>query len=253
MKIVLAVLVTLYFNNHLLKGQVSDNETSGMYAIKKTSQRVVIDGVLDDESWEKAGEVRLNYFYRDGMPTSGPATTCKMLWDDEYIYASFFAKDQFLTATEKKRDGAPFEDDCGELFLTPLPVQDRMHFGFEVNLYKASNDFIFIYDYYPGSFASIKSYNPDFEVAFTMDGTLNDNSDIDKGWSMEMAIPLNLFFLVGPFSEVKAGTKWMFQLLRQNRDELTVGNRTSCTLFPCKDPVGDVHSPSSMGLLVFEE
>ena len=41
----------------------------------------------------------------------------------------------------------------------------------------------------------------------TVDGTINDNSDTDKGWKMEIAIPLILFDGVGKDSPVKAGNQ----------------------------------------------
>lgn len=222
-----------------------------VYQLKKTGLPVAIDGVLNDEAWEATEEVELNNFYSEEEIDARQKTTCKMLWDEEMIYVSYRSEDKYLTARETKRDGTPFFDDCGEIFIYPLPVADKMHFGFEVNLYKAANDFIFIYDYYPGSFASIKSYNPDYQVAVKWEGTLNDNSDIDTGWTMEMAIPIRLFYKVGPYAQVSPGVRWMFNLLKQDRNDLTGERRISATLFPCEKPLGDVHSPSAFGLLEF--
>ncbi|UXX78116.1 carbohydrate-binding family 9-like protein [Reichenbachiella carrageenanivorans] len=222
-----------------------------VYQLKKTTQSVAIDGVLNDDAWLTTEWVHLNNFYSTETIDARQKTTCKMLWDDEMIYVSYRSEDKYLTARETKRDGTPFLDDCGEIFIYPLPVADKMHFGFEVNLYKAANDFIFIYDYYPGSFASVKSYNPDYQVAVKWEGTLNDNSDIDTGWTMEMAIPIRLFYMVGPYAQVEPGVRWMFNLLKQDRNDITGERRISATLFPCEEPLGDVHSPSAFGLLEF--
>jgi len=47
-------------------------------------------------------------------------------------------------------------------------------------------------------------------VEVGIDGTLNDNSDLDVGWTMEMAIPLKLFRGMDKFSPVMEGNKWAY-------------------------------------------
>lgn len=170
-----------------------------------------------------------------------------MLWDDESIYLFYESADKFLTATEKKKDGTPFLDDCAEIFLIPVPNSLNMHFCFEINLYEAKNDIVYI----NSKDAVIKAYNPDYEVRVTTDGTINDNSDIDKGWTMEMAIPIEAFRGATGLYPVKNGIQWAFLALRQERNQLKQGRRCMSSIYPIYDIEKDVHQPNMFGLLQF--
>jgi len=174
-----------------------------------------------------------------------------MLWDDENLYVSFECEDQYITARETARDGKPFFDDCAEIFLIPVADSLDVHYGFEINLYKASNDFIFLNNFYHGQNASVKSYNPEFQIEVFVDGTINDNSDLDKGWTMEMAIPINLFRGMDKFSPVREGNKWAFLAIRQERNEVEGNRRVTSTIFPIYDFSKDVHQPNCFGLMEF--
>ena len=174
-----------------------------------------------------------------------------MLWDEENLYVFFTCQDQFITAREKTRDGQPYFDDCAEIFLIPSTEKIAMHLGYEVNLYKTSNDFVFLNDILKNEPLVVKSFNPDFQVAVTIDGTINDNSDIDKGWTMEMAIPLTNFHINGPISPVKEGVKWAFLALRQDRNDADGNRRSTSTLFPLSPESPNVHDPKTFGHLQF--
>ena len=185
-----------------------------VFKVSRTDTPMVIDGKLSEAAWQKTEARSLDYFYELQKPTDQQNTLFRMLWDEENLYVFFACEDQFLTASETKRDGRPYLDDCAEIFLIPAPDSLDMHFGLELNLYKASNDFIYLANIYQGKKGSVYSYNPDFKVEVTFDGTMNDNSDIDVGWTMEFAIPLKLFKGMDKFSPVQAGNQWAFLALR---------------------------------------
>ena len=224
-----------------------------VFKASKASSPISIDGVLDEEAWLKTESRSLDYFYRVEKPTDQQHTVFRMLWDEENLYVFFACEDQYITARETKRDGQPYLDDCAEIFLIPAPDSCNMHYGFELNLYKASNDFIYINNFYQGERASVYSYDPDFEVEVTVDGTINDNSDLDKGWTMEMAIPIKLFRGSDRYSKVKTGNQWGFLAIRQERNEVEGRRRITSTIFPIYDIEKDVHQPNRFGLLEFVE
>jgi len=143
-------------------------------------------------------------------------------------------------------------DDCAELFLIPAPDSVPMHYGFEFNLYKASNDFIHLENIYQGKRGSVYSFNPEFKVEVTTSGTLNDNSDRDEGWTMEFAIPLKLFKGMDRFSPVKPGNRWAFLASRQERNDEEPGRRVCSTIFPVYG-IENVHRGKYFGLLEFVE
>lgn len=211
---------------------------------------IVVDGKLTEASWDATEAYTLDYFYHKEQATDSQKTIFRMLWDEKALYVFFDCEDQFITAYETKRDGEPYLDDCAEIFLTPVPVSRPVHFGFEVNLYKASNDFISFTDFYEGKGGALKSYNPDFDVEVTIDGTVNDNSDLDRGWTMEMAIPLSLFRNVSAFTPVSEANKWTLMVIRQERNDAEPGRRVTSTLFPLSDPPR-VHEPDRFGQVEF--
>lgn len=224
-----------------------------LFKVSKADNEIRIDGKMSEPDWAKTDARSLDYFYRIERPTDQQKTTFRMLWDEKNLYVFFECEDQYLTARETKRDGLPYVDDCAEIFLIPAPDSLNIHLGFEVNLYKTSHDFIWLNDFFQGKIGCLKSYNPDFQVEVSMNGTVNDNSDIDKGWSMEMAIPLSLFNGVDTFFPAKPGTHWAFLAVRQDRNDLEGDRRSTSTIFPVYDISKGVHQPNRFGLMQFSE
>lgn len=98
-----------------------------------------------------------------------------------------------------------------------------------------------------------KSFNPDFDVVVTYDGSINDNTNIDVGWTMEIAIPISNFGELGAVTPKKAGSQWAFLAIRQDRNDAE-GNRSSTsTIFPIYDITKNVHQANRFGLLEFIE
>jgi hypothetical protein len=108
-----------------------------------------------------------------------------------------------------QRDDPTYEDDAVELFVNPNPEQQVVYYGFEMNARGV------LYDYflnYP-QFILLKAFNlRGFQLATRMNGTLNDSSDKDRGWTLEVAIPWENFGDLA--ARPKAGTEWRVNLVR---------------------------------------
>nr|MUH40192.1 hypothetical protein [Zobellia laminariae] len=224
-----------------------------VFKVSKVSEPIVIDGKMDEASWSKTEARTLDYFYRVDKPTDQQKSTFRMLWGKEKFYVFFEMEDQYITARETKRDGQPYLDDCAEIFFITAPDSLDTHFGYELNLNKAVNDFIFFNDYVKGKDVVYKTFNPDFEVEVTYDGTINDNSDIDKGWTMEMAIPYSNFGELGKVVAIEPGNKWAFLAIRQDRNDAEGDRRSTSTIFPIYDISKNVHQANRFGLMEFVE
>lgn len=235
-----------------LSSSASGKDSEELFKVSKANQPIHIDGKRD-AAWERTEVGSLSHFGRAEKPSDRQKTQFRMLWDDENLYVLFECKDRYITARETKRDGQPYFDDCAEIFLIPAPAKLDMHFGFEINLNKASNDFIFLTHFYEGKHTIIKSYDPDFQVEVSVDGTVNDNSDSDNGWTMELAIPLKLFVGIDSISPVVPGNQWTFQAIRQDRNDATGDRRSYSTLFPVARRESGVHEPEDFGFLEFVE
>lgn len=224
-----------------------------VYKVSRAAGPIVVDGKMDEASWADAEVQSFNYFYRGDKPADKQGTEFRMLWDNENLYLFYECQDTSLTARETKFDARPYLDDCVEFFCIPVPDSIYIHFGFEVNITKVAYDFIVLWQYYKNRTIFIKGYNPEYKVEVTYDGTINDNTDRDRMWRMEFAIPLAAFSDFNLFSRPKAGARWAFQAVRQDRNLLDDRGRSTSTLYPIYDIRKDVHQPSRFGLLEFIE
>jgi hypothetical protein len=224
-----------------------------VFKVHKARGSIIVDGVRNDPGWENAEIRSLDYFYRGDRAPDKQKSTFRMLWDEGYIYLFYDCEDTSLTARETIPDSRPYLDDCAEFFCLPVPDSLNLHFGFEINLYKAAFDYVIIMNFYNDRYAFIKSYNPAYKAELSYQGTINDNADKDKGWQMEIAIPFSAFNDLNSFLPAKVGTRWAFQAVRQDRNVISESRRSTSTLFPIYDIRKDVHQPSRFGLMEFVE
>lgn len=222
-----------------------------IFKVSRANQSMLIDGKMDEAIWSKTEARTFNYFYKTEKADDKQEMVFRMLWDDRNLYVFFQAEDKYITARETKRDGQPYFDDCAEIFLITVPDSLDTHVGYELNLYKAANDFIYFNDFIPGKSIAMKSFNPEYDVEITVDGTINDNSNIDKGWTMEMAIPLDNFGGLESLSPVQVGNQWAFLAVRQDRNDAEGNRRSTSTIFPIYEIEKNVHQANRFGLMEF--
>ena len=59
------------------------------YVAYRTVDKITVDGVMDEKSWQNAPETELFMdISGEGFPAPRYATRAKMLWDDDYLYVS---------------------------------------------------------------------------------------------------------------------------------------------------------------------
>lgn len=220
--------------------------------VYKTSESITIDGKADEACWETAQELSLEHYYLTEKLSDKQKTSLKLLWDEKHIYAFFECRDRYINARETERDGEPYFDDCAELFFIPTADVIQMHFGFEINLLHVANDFVFMNKLFRDKGVAVTGYNPVYQVATQIKGTMNDNSDNDRGWTMEIAIPLAELSTSRVIPAVKEGSSWLFMSVRKDRNESEGKRAAMATLFPLKEDKGmAVHEPDSFGTLIF--
>lgn len=251
------VAATLFCSNLALAGNPAwadkaiTAEKTPPIPILYTGSAIKIDGKLDDAAWKTAQAHEFNFYYRATTDSDRQKTKFRMLWDDQALYVAFEVQDNYITAREKTRDEAPYLDDCAEIFLIPEDTDLPLHFGFEVNLYKVANDFIYLNNFYKNEKVVVTGYDPEYEVGVTINGSLNDNQDLDRGWVMEMAIPLKVLSSRGEFSSVSEGVIWKALAVRQDRNDLEGDRRTTSTWFANSEENFDVHAPKHFGRIQF--
>ncbi|MEQ9286144.1 MAG: carbohydrate-binding family 9-like protein [Cyclobacteriaceae bacterium] len=222
-----------------------------VYKVVKAHERISIDGMMNEQVWQQAESRKFEDFYRIERPSDRQSTTFRMAWDEDFLYLFYSMQDKYLTAREKRRDGEPYNDDCAEIFIIPAPDSLVAHIGFELNLYKACNDFVYFNKYFNNKDYVFKAFDPEYQAETSFVGTINDNSDEDESWNLELAIPLSSFRNLPSENNPKSGNRWAFQAVRQDRNDPKGDRRSTSTLFPIYEASKGVHQANRFGLMEF--
>jgi hypothetical protein len=224
-------------------GPVLETESSALpeYRVHRARPPPVIDGVLNDAAWERAAPITLVNSL-DGSP-GRVRTTAKLLWDEKYLYVSFDCEDPDVWATFTKRDDPLYTQEAVEIFID-ADGDGRTYNEIEVN---AANT---LFDaYFPARRQGMDlSWDSQALTAVTVQGTLNDASDKDEGWRVEMRIPIDRLAAV-PHVPPRIGDRWRFNLYRLEQH----GRREVEGLAFSPPRVGDFHALNRFAWLVFED
>ena len=160
------------------------------YSCYRASGEITIDGKLDEDAWQTAPETG-NFLLYNGEEESPVHTSARLLWDDENLYISFVCEDADLYATMKERDDLLWSQDVVEVFIMEQSL-DQGHFvEYEVSPIGTVFDMYLIVPLE----GFLEWTSPGFKWAATLDGTVNDPSDEDKGYQVEMAIAFKDLYL----------------------------------------------------------
>ena len=172
--------------------------------------KIIVDGILEKE-WKKAEN--LEFFIPVTMVQPSSETSAKLLYDNDFLYIGFFCHDQDIKATYTKRDSPTWQQDVVEVFLK-TGENISPYYEFEFSPIKTVFD-----AFLPGPeklqdiFECAKWNCEGLKVETKICGTLNDSSDTDQYWSIEIAIPFKgLPTLKG--KQPEKGDKWLFHLAR---------------------------------------
>ena len=69
-------------------------------------------------------------------------------------------------------------------------------------------------DFYHPNVESKEPWDPQIRIATSVAGTLNDDSDVDRFWILEVAIPFEAYSPIAKNTPPEAGDKWFLNLNR---------------------------------------
>lgn len=161
------------------------------YAVRRASAPLTIDGRLDEPAWKNAAKIDQFKLFRPVDVPRLPATSARLLWDDDHLYVGFECQDDDIWSYSATDDAPIYLGDVAELFIKPR--QDSL----------AYYEFVFapsgaIYDArYTSRGAGLShrygDWNSRAKIAVTRDGTDDNDTDDDRGYVVEVAIPLQAF------------------------------------------------------------
>jgi hypothetical protein len=159
------------------------------YEALRTPTPPIIDGRLSDPSWEAASWSE-DFVDIRGAGEKPPhlRTRVKLLWDEDFLFVGAELEEPHLWATLTERDDIIYRDDDFEVFLDP-DGDGEAYFEVEINAMGTVLDLFLDKPYREGGSAVIRWDLTTLQSAISLQGTLNDPSDEDEGWTVELAIP----------------------------------------------------------------
>lgn len=210
--------------------------------IRRTEQPIVIDGKFDD-TWRDAETVGDFVFtwWEEGGPEQ-QQTQARMLWDDQYLYVSFQCDDKNIVATATETGGKVWLDDCVEVFASPEMDAPENYFNLEINALGTH-----LINYRPNGGDYDRNWEPKgIKIAVEASGTVNDSSDTDQSWNLEVAIPFSILPNVIPKGSPQVGDRWRLNLNRLE-DEMAIKSQWS----QGDQNIPKFHNPDSFGFVEF--
>lgn len=164
-------------------------DTKG-YCAPRVKGRIVVDGKLNESDWKNAPHT--DFFVDiegEGRPLPKYKTTAQMLWDEDYFYVAATLEEPNVVARLKMRDTIIWKENDFEVFIDP-DNDGVNYYEFEVNARNTMMDLMITHPYRSGGDFIMPWDCAGLKHAGRGQGTLNKSRDTDKGWTVEMAIPV---------------------------------------------------------------
>jgi hypothetical protein len=229
------------------------------YVCPRTVVTPRILGGLDDDVWGHAPWTD-DFVDIEGdlEPLPRHRTRAKMLWDDACLYIGAEMEEPHVWGTLTEHDSVIYFDNDFEVFLDPLGRGH--HYGeIEVNALNTTWDLMLTHPYRAGGSAISGWEMKGVRTAVSIDGTLNDPSDTDHGWQVEIAIPWTALSEAGGTGTPPIdGNQWRINFSRVEWDvNIVDGGYLKVADTPEHNwvwsPQGaiDMHRPERWGILQF--
>ena len=186
------------------------------YTAHKISSAPKIDGQLDEEIWQAVSKSTRFRDLISGAETIHD-TRAAVVWDEEFLYVGYWIEEPNLHATLTERDAKIYNDNDVELFI----AGEDAYYEFEINSYGTIYEVFFIWEesYKSVGYDKLPEFSPDqkgrkrfhgvgykphprgprigywnwdfpgLKSAVYCDGTINNDKDRDRGWTVEIALP----------------------------------------------------------------
>ena len=200
-------------------------DTPRIYVAHKALDNFTIDGKPDEASWENAAWSDL-FIDIEGKEKPLHDTRMKMTWDDQNLYLFAQLSEPHIWANLKQRDTIIFYNNDFEIFIDP-DGDTHNYYEFEMNALNTIWD-LFLSKPYRDQGKILGGWDfKGLKSAVHIQGTLNDASDIDQGWSVEVAIPWSFVTAPGGTIKIPKNEYWRINFSRVNWDFDLIDGRYS--------------------------
>jgi hypothetical protein len=190
-------------------------EKIASYTAHYTTDTITVDGKLDEPCWQTAPRSPRFSDLVNGRPGMHD-TRAAVLWNDTHLYVAYWVEEPDVRATYTERDSHVYEENDVEFFLAGKDT----YYEFQVNALGTIYEVFFIWEdaYARDGYDKVPAFDrarpnvrdfggvgfrhprgkrvgfwnwdfPGLQWAVQVDGTINDASDRDRGWTVELAFP----------------------------------------------------------------
>jgi hypothetical protein len=159
------------------------------YGCRPVETPIRIDGSLNDPAWahlpwsEEFVDIR-----GEGGPRPRFRTRMKAGWDESFFYVGAALDEPHVWGTLREKNAVIFQDNDFEVFIDP-DGDGRNYYELEINALGTIWELSLPKPYREGG-VPVRGCNiVGLKSAVHVRGTLNDPSDVDEGWSVEIAFP----------------------------------------------------------------
>ena len=213
------------------------------YVTVRATTAPVIDGKLDDPIWQTAKEQTLTRSF-DGGPITRK-TTFRVLYDDAFLYVAFRADDPDVWGSLKNKDDSIYNEDVVEVFLD-ADADGKTYNELEVSPHNVNFDASFVTR--RSDLPAAMKWESGMKSAVFIKGTLDDDSDTDEYWTVELQVPLANLTSV-PHVPPQKGDRWRFNAYRLDHlsRRTNIEGQSFSPLF-----IGDFHALPRFAWLLFQ-
>lgn len=231
------------------------------YVCRQTDVPLSVDGRLEESSWQSAPWTD-EFVDIEGDRKAKPRfrTRAKMLWDRDFFYIAAEMEEPHVCGTLTAHDSVIFHDNDFEVFIDP-DGDNHQYYELELNALNTTWDLFLPRPYKDGGRADNSWEIEGLASAVQIRGTLNDATDLDTGWTVEIAIPWTSFARHstkgGP---PKPGDQWRVNFSRVEWQHVVAEGKYAKTPGQREDnwvwsPQGiiDMHRPERWGVVQFTD
>ncbi|WP_193212650.1 carbohydrate-binding family 9-like protein [Luteolibacter marinus] len=159
------------------------------YECKRSDQAPVIDGDLSDAVWEKAAWTADFIDIRGGdHPVPAHRTRVKMLWTADGLHVAAELVEPHVWGTLTEKNSIIYHDNDFEIFIDP-DGDTLNYYEFEINALGTIWELTLDKPYNQGGTAKLGTNLAGLKSAVKVNGSLNDPSDTDQSWTVEVFLP----------------------------------------------------------------
>ena len=222
-----------------------ENEIAS-YTAYHLGEPLKIDGKLDEPAWQKAPRSPRFKDILTGQPALH-STDATVVWDETNLYIGYRVEEPLVRASFTNHNAPIWQENDVEFFIAGRDA----YYEFEINALNTTYEVFFIWEeaYERGGFATspefaranLRPFNgvgfsthprgkrlahfnwsfPGMQTAVFVDGTLNDDTDRDRGWTVELALPWKGLESIaksdGRALPPKEGDEWRMDFSRFNK------------------------------------